>query len=568
MTTLTFPSSPNSGDKYNAPNGVVYTYTDGKWVGSTSGSSSLPTQSGNTGKYLTTNGSITSWTTVSASPSGSNTQIQFNDNGSFGGNGNLTFNKTTGQVHIGATTSSAITDGYNGALVLEGGIGAKGNIHMLHGIVHNQLYVGNNAGLTSFVNPTLIIKDTGVNYLQAAVINANSNASADWVAYGDNGDDTLAWADMGFAGSTFNDANYTITKPNDGYFFVQGGQDNTGWIGGNLVLATGASGAGHDIIFATGGFLSANEVFRISNANKALEFTGSAKITTNGNTWTFDNNGNLTLPANTFAINYANGQQVPLSGGGGTSLPSDAAGYLHNNGSGTLSWNTNTVNAGSPSYSGVWILSSRPNSAWSSYSLTGTIKQIFTQGGSANDLTVGSQTVYGSQLNSGDKIAVINDSAIHTNSYYGILIEFPSSPNLGDTFAVPIVCPTVLVNAGSFVVGKEYTIVNQGSTTNWSAIGATSTYPGSTFTATGVGSGDGTATTVIGVTKLIFKPASGQRAIISNQGGMGATSLTIGTGGSGIAAYIDLVSGFGGQPITWVYAGVISSVPTWYQMFF
>jgi hypothetical protein len=33
------------------------------------------------------------------------------------------------------------------------------------------------------------------------------------------------------------------------------------------------------------------------------------------NTWQFDNAGNLTLPANAFAINYANGTQVSLGGG-------------------------------------------------------------------------------------------------------------------------------------------------------------------------------------------------------------------------------------------------------------
>ena len=37
-------------------------------------------------------------------------------------------------------------------------------------------------------------------------------------------------------------------------------------------------------------------------------------IHSNNKTWTFDIDGNLTLPANTFAINYANGTQVPLDG--------------------------------------------------------------------------------------------------------------------------------------------------------------------------------------------------------------------------------------------------------------
>jgi len=39
----------------------------------------------------------------------------------------------------------------------------------------------------------------------------------------------------------------------------------------------------------------------------------------NSHTWTFDADGNLTLPANTFAVNYANGTQVPLGTPAGSS---------------------------------------------------------------------------------------------------------------------------------------------------------------------------------------------------------------------------------------------------------
>jgi hypothetical protein len=38
-------------------------------------------------------------------------------------------------------------------------------------------------------------------------------------------------------------------------------------------------------------------------------------VTTGGGSWTFDTAGNLTLPANTFAVNYANGTQVSLGSG-------------------------------------------------------------------------------------------------------------------------------------------------------------------------------------------------------------------------------------------------------------
>jgi hypothetical protein len=43
-------------------------------------------------------------------------------------------------------------------------------------------------------------------------------------------------------------------------------------------------------------------------------------VTTGGGTWTFDTTGNLTLPANTFSVNYANGTQVPLGATGATGL--------------------------------------------------------------------------------------------------------------------------------------------------------------------------------------------------------------------------------------------------------
>jgi hypothetical protein len=51
---------------------------------------------------------------------------------------------------------------------------------------------------------------------------------------------------------------------------------------------------------------------------------------------------------------------------------------------------------------------------------------------------------------------------------------------------------TPFVNAGEFVVGIQYTIWEVG-TTNWLAIGATSSTKGHVFTATGPGSGDGVA---------------------------------------------------------------------------
>ena len=63
----------------------------------------LPPQSTNSGKFLTTNGTNASWATVSASPSGSSKQIQYNNNGSFAGAGNL--NVTNGDLELVASSA-------------------------------------------------------------------------------------------------------------------------------------------------------------------------------------------------------------------------------------------------------------------------------------------------------------------------------------------------------------------------------------------------------------------------------------------------------------------------------
>lgn len=80
----------------------------------------LPSQTSNSGKFLTTNGTNTSWGTVSASPGGSDTNVQFNDATSFGGSDQFKFNKTIGKVTIapapitvGTPSAVAITVEYD-----------------------------------------------------------------------------------------------------------------------------------------------------------------------------------------------------------------------------------------------------------------------------------------------------------------------------------------------------------------------------------------------------------------------------------------------------------------------
>jgi hypothetical protein len=72
-----------------------------------------PSQSGNSGKYLTTDGTNSSWGTVSGggSPGGATTNIQFNSSSTFGGSANLTWDGTN--VQLGGAGALRFADSDN-----------------------------------------------------------------------------------------------------------------------------------------------------------------------------------------------------------------------------------------------------------------------------------------------------------------------------------------------------------------------------------------------------------------------------------------------------------------------
>lgn len=104
---------------------------------------------------------------------------------------------------------------------------------------------------------------------------SNSNvASGDYIITADNGTDSTNFLDLGMTSSTWDgtQTNSLGNKigPNEGYLYVQDG---------NLNLGT-STGSGTSV-------------------------------------WTLDTTGNLTLPGNTFAVNYANGAPVSFASSGG-----------------------------------------------------------------------------------------------------------------------------------------------------------------------------------------------------------------------------------------------------------
>ena len=63
----------------------------------------------------------------SGTPSGSNKQIQYNNNGSFGGASNLIYESSNGAIYAGASIPS--TSNTTGTIVILGGLGVSGNIN-------------------------------------------------------------------------------------------------------------------------------------------------------------------------------------------------------------------------------------------------------------------------------------------------------------------------------------------------------------------------------------------------------------------------------------------------------
>lgn len=108
----------------------------------------VPSQTGNSGKVLTTNGSSTSWTT-SLTAAGSNTQVQFNSSGVFGASANLTFDGSTLTVNGIAVTRGANSVGTNTII---------DSIMQFNTTGNNNVAVGSNAlysNTTGFYNTAI-----------------------------------------------------------------------------------------------------------------------------------------------------------------------------------------------------------------------------------------------------------------------------------------------------------------------------------------------------------------------------------------------------------------------------
>jgi hypothetical protein len=89
-----------------------------------------------------------------------------------------------------------------------------------------KLYVGADAQTfevaAGLQNPAIIVSIDSDDYAQISFQNSGDGefSSTDFIAYAENGTDNTGYIDMGITSSTFDDPDFTITGPNDGYIFM------------------------------------------------------------------------------------------------------------------------------------------------------------------------------------------------------------------------------------------------------------------------------------------------------------------------------------------------------------
>jgi hypothetical protein len=108
----------------------------------------------------------------------------------------------------------------------------------------------------TLTDPILIMDIAGGedSFALVAARNTEPTSSMDLQMFNDLGTDAAGWIDLGITGSEFNDPAFTLTGPSEGYIFFEA--PATGTSTGNLTFATGANGTDNKIVFAAGGFSS------------------------------------------------------------------------------------------------------------------------------------------------------------------------------------------------------------------------------------------------------------------------------------------------------------------------
>jgi hypothetical protein len=171
-------------------------------------------------------------------------------------------------IHVTSTLES--TDEDSGALIVDGGVGVKKNLHV-RGVGHFGV-----PPTINLDNAVGYFTETAVGPLQVGLQNLSSASvsSGDYVVTANDGTDTTKYIDLGINSSTYADPDYSSTTANDGYLYVNGGH-----------LVIGTATGGKDIKLIVGGTESTDIQATLDEVtfdlSTNLNVSGSASFTGN-----------------------------------------------------------------------------------------------------------------------------------------------------------------------------------------------------------------------------------------------------------------------------------------------
>ena len=338
---------------------------------------------GSANYFLRTDGAgVLSWinaTTLTLAP-GSNTQVLFNDAGSFAANTGLTFNKTNGNLAVSGnvnvtkdvvlTTSNISGVNVLTATTLTGNLSAGPQTGITTVGTLSALTV---TGSIAAANITANLKGDGGNIsnIQPGSINGQvSNALVAGTVY-TSAQPNITSVSASFTNLTFASAQ-TISGNN--ITLTTGSASNNGTLIGNWTLSSTSKFQASDsnasnVLYGNGSFAALPSAYNNSSVATYLASFGSNTITTTGNITGGNFVGNLANGTSSVAIPTSGGN-INIKAGGTTSLVVTSTGANVN---GTLNATGNSVLSGSTTLGGTAIT----NAAWTTSGI-GLIQQATT----------------------------------------------------------------------------------------------------------------------------------------------------------------------------------------------
>ena len=266
--------------------GITTDIVAGNIVVKTSAQLTTPNIGAATGTSVTLSGNvlaanITANALVSAADFSASANILANN---ITANSNITANNATINLALAGNTAN-----FSGNVILPNltvNLQLAGNTANFTGNLYaNYVQAGPGAAIANLTSPVFGGIANANSFIQAYVHNESAGpaASADFIAYPNNGDDISGWIDLGITSNTFNAAAFTVTEENEGYLFMSA-PDSSG-TSGNLVFATDSTGANNSIEFFVGGFDKAKADRSMLISNVGVTVSGNlsgANISTGG----------------------------------------------------------------------------------------------------------------------------------------------------------------------------------------------------------------------------------------------------------------------------------------------